>query len=136
MLRYRFVFRVEMLRYRFVFRVEMLSYRFVFRVEMLRYRFVFRVEMQRYRFVFRVETLCFGNATLSLVCMFSGWKCNVIACYVIALFSGFKCLSRRRRTRRPGRIYIYIYNIDKKEKPLQTGGFKIILYVQTFANKV
>ena len=38
MLRYRFVFRVEMLRYRFVFRVEMLRYRFVFRVEMLRYR--------------------------------------------------------------------------------------------------
>ena len=57
MLRYRFVLRVEMLRYRFVFRVEMLRYRFVFRVDMLRYRFVFRVEMLRYRFVFRVEML-------------------------------------------------------------------------------
>ena len=45
MLRYRYVFRVEMLRYRYVFRVEMLRYRYVFRVGMLRYRFLFRVEI-------------------------------------------------------------------------------------------
>jgi hypothetical protein len=50
MLRYIFLFKMEILRYRFfVFRVEMLHYRFVFRVELLRYRIVFRVEMLRYR---------------------------------------------------------------------------------------
>ena len=46
----------------------MLRYRYVFRVEMLRYRYVFRVEMLRYRYVFR------GNATLSV--SFQGGNCT------------------------------------------------------------
>ena len=39
-----------MLRYRYVFRVEMLRYRYVIRVEMLRYRYVFRVEADTAQF--------------------------------------------------------------------------------------
>ena len=88
MLRYRYVFRVEMLRYRHIFRVEMLRYRYVVRVDILRYRHVFRVEMLRYRHVFRVEMLRYCYVFRVKICFPADGEPGVLGVYIYIYIYG------------------------------------------------
>ena len=82
---------------------------------MLRYRYVFRVEMLRYRFLFRVEivltTVLTAMKEYRQACSTGTVRIAPAECFnetKVPWLTWENLLSSRRRTKRPGRIYIYM----------------------------